>query len=499
MRSESTLEETGKSSRLIDDPLLDDCPTSGRQGRFLYTELMDSTMAEGVTPSNILNRMERLPFTSYQMLFVITMAFGLFFDQYNIAEISTTITPMAHIFAFTKFDTTFVIASAFIGNFFGAIFSGYLSDRLGRRRLFIYTLILIVIGSFLTAASQNLTEVIIFRIIAGFGVGGDLPIVWAYMSELVPATKRGRWFGMALPIGLSSYVISAFASYLLVPTSIDGWRWVYVIGGLIALAIWPIRYLTPESPRYLLSKGKVAEAEQTLLGIEMKVKDRYGKDLPKPTEDSNLTISTEKIRYGELFSKEQRTKTIQVTLLQIFQVLAFFGFSSFITIILVSRGFTLVHAIEFTAISDVGLIVGAASQIVWGDRVQRRTLMSVGAFLAAVFVTLFALSNTAIEIVVFGFLFNFSTQVFFTAISTYTPEIFPTRLRASASGFSYGVGRAFNLFGIFFIGIALAGLPLFQTVFVAVAYLLVSLIAILMGGKTTGIQLEKLSEVKKNS
>ena len=123
---------------------------------------------------------------------------GMFFDIYDIDTMLASIAPIRSIFSLNPLMTTLTISMAFIGMFFGSLISGTLADRYGRRRLFVITLSIIAIGSFLTAISTNLYELWIFRFITGFGIGGDLPVVWAYLTEMTPTKYRGRLMGIAM-------------------------------------------------------------------------------------------------------------------------------------------------------------------------------------------------------------------------------------------------------------------------------------------------------------
>ena len=216
-----------------------------------------SDNGQEVDSLHIIERIERLPMTRVFYIIGIAAAVGYFFDIFDINTISAVAPALEKIFSMNSTYITITLSMGFIGMAIGSILSGRWSDIFGRKRLFTITLVIAAIGSLLTAIATNVYELWIFRLITGFGIGGDLPVIWAYMSEMIPSRLRGRFFGFAMVIGVLSVPATTYAAAYFLSLSLFDWRYVFVLGAVIALAIYPIRLIAPESPRWYLAKGNL--------------------------------------------------------------------------------------------------------------------------------------------------------------------------------------------------------------------------------------------------
>ena len=447
----------------------------------------------------ISQRIDRLPFTNYHLLLIIAAGAGFFFDIFDIDTMSVSAAVISKTFHMVPLITTLTIAMAFIGMFFGSILSGRLADKYGRKRLFVITLLIIALGSFLTFLSTSVAELWLFRFITGFGIGGDLPVIWAYLGELSPSKLRGKYVGYAMIIGVLSLPAVGLSGTALISTfPINGWRYVFLLGAVIALIVWPLRALAPESPRWYLSRNKKKEADAAMMSIEEAVHRRTHRPLPSYAKNVKYSIGEYKAPLSELFKKDIIGSTAVASLLWIFQTWGFYGFTAFLPLILIAKGYSLVHAIFFTAIGWVGGFLGPVLVSVISDRYQRKYLLTTYAFFAALFIFLMGLTppNSAVEVVLLAFLVNIFIQAWAATLYIYVPEIFPARVRASGGGFANGLGRGFNVVGLLVIGVALAGIPIAQLSFTAVSWLVCLVIIAVWGIKTSRRALEDISERK---
>jgi putative MFS transporter len=150
-----------------------------------------------------------------------------------------------------------VISSGFAGMFFGASLLGTVADRLGRRKTFLWTLIVYSGFTLAAAASPNLTWLAILRFCSGFGLGAELSLADSYLSELLPRQVRGRYMATAYTLGFFGVPLAAFIGAKFVASEdllIDGWRWLLIVGSLGALIVWAMRRSLPESPRWSRSR-----------------------------------------------------------------------------------------------------------------------------------------------------------------------------------------------------------------------------------------------------
>jgi MFS family permease len=203
-----------------------------------------------------------------------------------VGAIAPTLTSKATL-ALSKFEVGLVGTVYILGAVFGAFVFGYLTDRLGRKRLFMWTLLLYLLATVASAFSPNATIFLIFRFFTGMGIGGEYAAINTATEELNPARVRGRvelaingswWLGTAVGAALTIVLLNPkfFAVNI-------GWRLAFGLGAILGVAIILIRRLLPESPRWLMTHGRVEEAEKIVQEIEENVKRYTGRsELPKP-------------------------------------------------------------------------------------------------------------------------------------------------------------------------------------------------------------------------
>ncbi|MGC8696557.1 MAG: MFS transporter [Conexivisphaera sp.] len=450
----------------------------------------------------MVQRIDRLPMNRFMVYLALVSGMGLFFDIYDIDTMSASIAPIKSIFNLNPLMTTLTISMAFIGMFFGSLISGTLADRYGRRRLFVITLSIIAIGSFLTAISTNLYELWIFRFITGFGIGGDMPVVWAYLTEMTPTKYRGRLMGIAMILGvLSLPTVGLTATYFVSTFPVNGWRYVFLTGALIALAVLAVRYFAPESPRYYLIHNNPKAADEVLSSIEKHIERIIGKPLPPYDKSEQYSLGVYKAPLRELFSKDAIRSTLLASVVWIFQTWGFYGFTAFLPLILIAKGYTLVHAIMFTAIGWAGGFLGPVIVTLVGERFQRKYLLTIYAALSALFIGLMAATppHSPALVITTAFIVNIFIQAWAATLYSYVPEIFPARIRATGSGFANALGRGFNVVGLLAIGVALAGSPAAQLGFTAVSWIICIVAILALGYRTSGMILEEITERRKKS
>jgi MFS family permease len=242
-----------------------------------------------VVETDIPARMDRLPWSRWHWLVVIALGITWLLDGLEVTivgSIAPTLTNKATL-GLTPVEVGLVGSIYIVGSVVGAITFGYLTDRLGRKRLFMWTLVLYLAATVASAFSVDAMMFLVFRFFTGMGIGGEYAAINSATEELNPARVRGRvelaingswWLGTAIGAALTIVVLNP----ALLPVDI-GWRVGFALGATLAVAILLIRRLLPESPRWLMTHGREDEAEQVVKEIEQTVK-RYtgGKDLPEP-------------------------------------------------------------------------------------------------------------------------------------------------------------------------------------------------------------------------
>src|SRR6202521_1585842 len=237
-------------------------------------------------PDEISRRLESLPASSYVWRLVILLSLGGWFEVYDLfftgyiapgltrSGLLTTTTQA--FFGFSGIGA--FVAATFAGLFVGPFLLGFLADRFGRRSVFTWALLGYTAASVAMACQTTSGGVLLWRFIAGIGIGVEIITIDAYITELVPSRMRGGAFAVNQAIMFTSVpVVAALAWWLvpLLPYGVDGWRWVVLIGAAGSLVIWILRLVVPESPLWLARHGRPEEAAKILTMLEASAGTAY--------------------------------------------------------------------------------------------------------------------------------------------------------------------------------------------------------------------------------
>lgn len=460
------------------------------------------TSTRTVTPS-IGERLERLPIGKFHRRFITLVSLGEWFDMYDLFMIAYVGAALENSRFLSLHQFSALIASGFLGMFVGTVLFGLGSDRIGRRSAFILMLLVYSAFTFLGAAARSATWLIALRFFAGIGIGAEIVVIDTYVSEMVPSHARGRFVAITQVIGFTSVPIVALLSRVLVPTHflISGWRWVMVIGAAGALLAWYMRLGLPESPRWLESVNRTAEAEEIVTEIEAEsasgvTSPRQGKVvLPQESKASlNLHGKWKSTVSGllELWSARYRKRTLILVIFQTLQTFGFYGFANWAPTFLLKRGIGLLPSLNYALLIAIIAPVGPLFASFTADRLERKWTIFTLALCIAAFGIGFALWHSPVMIVVSGSLVTLSTNWFSAIFHSYQSELFPTRIRATGVGFTYSWSRLSAAFSAFLIAAVLKhGVPAVFTM-LAAAMLGVSIV-IALGPQTNRKSLEELS------
>jgi putative MFS transporter len=389
---------------------------------------------------------------------------------------------------------SFFVASGFLGMFFGTIFFGMGSDRWGRRVSFITLLLIYSVFTLAGAFAPSAGWLIGTRFFAGLGIGAEIVVIGTYVTELVPSRARGRYVAITQVAGFTAVPVAAILARLLVPTHflMAGWRWVMVIGGSGALLTWWFRRRLPESPRWLESRGLTAEADEVMRALEA---ESLSVEVAQPAvvmQESD-GASRKRGEFGELWRPPYLRRTVMLILFQLLQTIGFYGFANWAPTFLLKRGFSLLHSLEYTMlialVSPVGPILAAWTS----DRLERKWTIVALALLVAAFGLGFGSASTPAAVVTFGALLTLCNYWFSAAFHAFQAELFPTRIRATGVGFTYGWSRLSAAFTSLLIGAVLAhGVPAVFAL-LAAAMTGVAVIIAVLGPRTNRVALEELS------
>jgi putative MFS transporter len=445
--------------------------------------------------ASVAARLNRLPVTRAHRIAVVIVGIGMFFDLYEVFLAGTLSSVLTKQFDVTGNNLKLVLASAFIGAFVGALILTRLADRLGRRRAFFFTLGIYSFFSVLAAFSPNVEILIICRFLAGVGIGGELPLCDAYLSDLLPSRVRGRMIGWAYTVGFCAVPAAGFLARGIGTSHVagwDGWRWMFVIGGVGAAICWALRRLLPESPRWLEAVGRTAEADAIVSRLEQQAVAESGGALPEP--EAGSWPESRRAPVSELFTPRFRKRTVMLWLFHCLQTLGYYGFGTLVPLVLTTKGYSVVSSLTYSAVIFLGYPAGSLLSLPIIERVERRALIVGAAATMIVFGLVIGFSSGEALILIAGFLYTVASNVFSNAYHVYQSELYPTSLRATGAGRAYSLSRLATAI-MPFVLIPLLNDSGSSAVFVVIGIAMALVIADILafGPKTTGRSLEQVN------
>jgi MFS family permease len=404
--------------------------------------------------TDIPQRMDRLPWAGWHWLIISALGTSWLLDglQVTLAGSLAGILEAKSGLGLTDPQVTAGATTYLAGAVLGAILFGYLTDRLGRRRLFLITLATYSIATLATAVSWNFWSFALFRLITGLGIGGEYAAINSAVDELIPGKVRGTvdlvvngtfWVGASIGSLASVYLLAGHG----IPQNI-GWRIAFGIGAVLGGGVLLLRLRVPESPRWLMLRGREDEANKVVSDIEKRIQKQKG-DLPKP-EGEKLEIAVrDHTPWKDIFNNmlgENRQRSILGLVLMIAQ--AFFFNAVFFTYGLVVKKFFHVtdkdlplHLLPFALASFLGpLTLGELF-----DKIGRKPMITATYGAAGVLLLIATVPFAKGSVGTHGFEI-FLSVIFFIASSASSAayltvsEIFPLEIRAFAIAIFYAIG-----------------------------------------------------------
>ncbi len=431
-----------------------------------YDERMPHT--ELPSRASIASRLDALPFARPHLRVLTGSGLGWALDAMDVGLISFIIAVLAQQWQLTPGETGWIASIGFVGMAIGASVGGLLADRLGRRQVFAITLLIYGLATGASALVGGIAMLLVLRFFVGLGLGAELPVASTYVSEFAPAAIRGRVIVVLEAFWAVGWTASALIGYFVIPASADGWRWAFALGAIPAAYALVVRWGLPESPRWLASRGRLAEAERIVSTFETAADLRRTRAPRADAAVRPVAVSAAQ-RVGALWSAEFRTRTLCVWLVWFCVNFAYYGAFIWIPSILVQAGYDLVRSFGFTLLITLAQLPGYAVAAwlieVWG----RRATLSVFLAGSAVSAVLFGTASAEGAIIATGMALSFFNLGAWGALYAVTPELYPTSLRATGSGWAAGVGRLASIVAPLLVPVLLAtgGAPLAFTTFAA--------------------------------
>lgn len=465
---------------------------------------MESTNKTG----EIAARLDRLPPSWYVWRMIILISLGGVFEFYDLfftAYVApgmvksglfspASLGPLASldVIAVAGFGT-FVFAT-FAGLWVGALALGQIADRMGRKTMFIWSLMWYMVCSAIMAFQTTGFSLDVWRFIAGIGLGVQLVTIDAYIAELIPRRERGRAFSTNQFITYMAVPLVAFLAWRLVPLQplgLDGWRWVVLIGSVGAVVVWLLQRGIPESPRWLVKHGRYREADAVVSRIEAGVRAERG-ELPPPVPEPDEAETMG--RLAEAFAPPYRSRTIMLSVFNFAQTIGFYGFAAWVPTLLIDRGIHVTQSLEYAFIIAIANPFGPLLGTLFSDKVERKWQIVGGAAGMLICMVVFAQLSSPPALIVVGVLFTLCANVMSYSFHNYQAELFPTRIRARAIGFVYSWSRLSAAFAGLAIGYFLhSGGVGAVAAFIGVAMLVVIGVIGIFGPATRELGLEQIA------
>ncbi len=335
-------------------------------------------------------------------------------------------------------------AAGFLGMFAGALVFGSVSDRFGRRATFLWSLAWYSACTAAMSLAHGVVTIDVFRLLAGLGIGVQLVTVDAFISELVPPSERGRAIAFSQAITFTAVPVVAFVAQQLVPhryLGLDGWRIVALAGGVGAVIIVPLLRALPESPRFLAARGRPNEALAAMRHVEELVGVQSAPPIKAFVADSPSQAS-----WTEMWNPQYRTRSFMLVVFNFFQTIGFYGFASWVAILVFDEGVSFVHSLLYTSLIAIAAPFGPILASLVADRWERKWQIVVLAAASAVLGIALAIVRAPAGIVCAGVGVTLANNWFSSAFHAYQAELYPTRIRARAVGFVYSWSRLSAVF-----------------------------------------------------
>jgi putative MFS transporter len=448
-----------------------------------------------VTADSIVGRIERLPTTSWHFKIRAIIGTATFFDGFDAVAIAFVLPTLIGLWKLQPTEIGLLLTSGFAGQLIGAALFGWLAERYGRIRVLNWTIIVLSAFGLACGFAWSYWSLVIFRFFQGLGLGGEIPVAATFVSEISKAEKRGRFvllYQMMLPIG---FMAASVSSIVIVPHL--GWQWMFIIGALPAVLTIFLRRLVPESPRWLERRGRVAEADKVMTQIEGIVQRESGQAL-LPVSNAATAEPSGPGHWNEIFEGIYLRRTIAVWVMWFCAATIGYGLLVWLpTIFRTVYKMPVQDSLIYSSLSNVMVLVAAFCGALLVDRIGRRPVFAISFFFAGLplfILWLIGKDVSAITVMLMAATASTLISMVQLGIWTYTPELYPTRIRSFGTGTASAWARAASIVAPNLVGFMLTRTDI-SAIFLmfACAGFIGALAVVLCRVETKGRMLEEVS------
>jgi putative MFS transporter len=377
---------------------------------------------------------------------------GWMFDAMDVGMLSFIVVALQKEWSLSSQEVGWIGSINSIGMAAGALLFGILADRIGRKSVFIITLLLFSIGSGISALVSSLALFLILRFLIGMGLGGELPVASTLVSESVPAEKRGRVVVLLESFWAAGWLLAALISYFVIPEF--GWRIALILSALPALYALYLRIHLPDSPRY------VAQETQKRHTIWQNMK--------------------------RVWARENSRQTTMLWILWFCVVFSYYGMFLWLPSVMTMKGFSMIKSFQYVLIMTLAQLPGYFTAAWFIERLGRKFVLVTYLIGTAVSAYFFGTADGLSLLITSGIFLSFFNLGAWGALYAYTPEQYPTSIRGTGAGMAASVGRVGGILGPLLVGYLVAQKTSITAIFtIFTAAVLVGAFAVLVLGKET--------------
>ena len=382
---------------------------------------------------------------------------GWMFDAMDVGILSFVIAALSVDWGLNSTEMGWIGSVNSIGMAVGALLFGILADKVGRKRIFMWTLILFSIASGLSAFATTLGVFLILRFLIGMGLGGELPVASTLVSESVKAEERGRIVVLLESFWAGGWLIAAVISYFVIPADfwpIEGWRIALLLTALPAFYAVYIRLKLPDSPQFAVK-------------VESKRRSVF----------QNMAT---------VWSKEYAKSTLMLWILWFAVVFSYYGMFLWLPSVMVGKGFDLISSFKYVLIMTLAQLPGYFTAAWFIEKFGRKFVLVTYLIGTAASAVVFGNAETISVLLVSGMLLSFFNLGAWGALYAYTPEQYPAIVRGTGSGMAAAAGRVGGIFGPLLVGSMLGRGYEYGSIFIIFCIaILIGVTAVILLGKET--------------
>lgn len=450
-------------------------------------------MLQNITASgSVAARLERLPFSMWHVKARVLIGTATFFDAFDALAIAQVLPVLVPLWKLSGLEVGLLISIGYVGQLLGALLFGWMAERFGRLQAMAAAIAVFSLASFACAMAWDYESLLVARTIQGLGLGGQVPVAAVYISEIAKAEGRGRFVLLYENIFSVGVVLASLIGSIIVPAF--GWQAMFAIGGLPVLLAVILPRALPESPRWLVSRGRTEEAEAAVSVIERETVAYTKKPLPEVGPDIPATAA--KASWKDILGGIYLRRSLVVWSIWFGGYLVYYSLNIWLpTLYTTVFNLPVDQALRLGVVTSLCALGGTLTSAFTADWLGRRLLfsLSLGGVALCLAVLWWFGATSVTQVVILGGAACYFSGITALTVYVYTPELYPTRARALGTSIGTSFLRLGSIIGPYIVGSAItAGIG---TVFLAFAVIALAsaLIAAFFAIETTGKNLETLS------